>query len=488
MFIQDDITVIFAGAGCGKTTYLKEQVKKELSDALPEEIAFISFTRKGANEGKDRIMKETKIPLQRFPYFKTLNALTFSALGYETKNIFNKKWAAQFNKLLGFNLTLNKEDECNTQDDKYLSVYDMERHGFIPYSDAVEMTGSDGYKRFVSAYTEFKGTFNLFDYNDCLANFVERGEPLPVKIAFIDEAQDLTYLHWNVCYLAFSKAERIYVAGDDYQSIYTYAGARPHVFLDMAKKAKVVKLEKSYRLPEEVYSIAHGITEMIEQKMEKDYLPVKVGITGSVEFVDNRNYLLDKIQNDDGRTWLCLFRNNYFTADFCRALREKCIPFHNDRGFCISEKGIAKIRKYENMRKEGFRSPEVIEEFKKEYNIRDFNDDISESDLFQGDDKYFVQGYMDLYGAERLSELAKKTPRVFVSTIHKVKGAEADNVIVFLDCTRKVARNKFVDFDSELRLLYVAFTRAKRSLYIARSRSAYGLDDIVDTIYNYNRG
>jgi superfamily I DNA/RNA helicase len=74
-----------------------------------------------------------------------------------------------------------------------------------------------------------------------------------------------------------------------------------------------------------------------------------------------------------------------------------------------------------------------------------------------------------------------------VSTIHKIKGGEADNVVVFLDCTRKVFRNKFLDLDSELRLLYVAFTRARKNLYIIRSRSTYGLDDIVNNIYDYAR-
>lgn len=487
MFNTSDIKVVFAGAGCGKTTYLIGKVKEELASVLSEEIAFVSFTRKGASEGLDRLIRETRISRERLPYFKTLNALTFAALGYSTKNVFNKKWAKRFNDMLGFNLSLNKDDECNTQDDKYLSIYDMDRHGFIPYTDAVETTGSDGYKRFVSAYTEFKKAFNLFDYNDCLVNFVSEGNSIPVSVAFIDEAQDLTYLQWKVCEVAFQEATKIYIAGDDYQSIYTYAGARPHVLIDLAKNHETVKLERSYRLPKPVYTLARGVTDMIQSKMDKDYVSLKSSDIGSVTFLPDERTILDKIANGTEGSWLCLFRNNYFTAPFCKTLRSMCVPFHSDKGFCVSEQAISKIRKFQNFRKLGYRSQESEEQFKKEYGIRSFDDDISETNLFQGEDKYFIQGYTDVFSVDKLADLAKAPPNVFVSTIHKIKGGEADNVVVFLDCTRKVFRNKFLDLDSELRLLYVAFTRARKNLYIVRSRSTYGLDDIVNNIYDYAR-
>jgi superfamily I DNA/RNA helicase len=486
MFSNAIVTPIFAGAGCGKTTYLKELAKKELQRRLPEELAFVSFTRKGASEGRERIIRETLIPEGRFHYFGTLNALTYSALGYKPVNIFNKKQAKIFNDLLGFNLTLNSDIESNTHDDKMLAVFDMERHGYIASAEANEISGTDEYRRFTVSYTEFKKVNGLIDFTDCLVNFVTESKTLPVSVAFIDEVQDFTYLHWRVCAIAFSGCEKVYLAGDDFQSIYTYAGARPHVFLDLAAKHGAVKLEKSYRLPKSVYNLARGVTDMISEKMDKDYKPVKVGDFGNVTFIKSHQEVL-RLQNKNKGDWLCLFRNNCFTSAFCNALKENCIPYHTDSGFCISEKALGNIRKYYNFRKEGFRSKEAAEAFMSRFNIQNFQEDICECDMFSGKDKYYIQGYLDTYTVEELTKMSKATPTLFVSTIHKIKGAEASNVAVFMDCTRKVHKNIFLNTDSELRLLYVAFTRAKNNLYLVHSNTYYGLDSFIHSIYNYSK-
>ena len=52
-----------------------------------------------------------------------------------------------------------------------------------------------------------------------------------------------------------------------------------------------------------------------------------------------------------------------------------------------------------------------------------------------------------------------------LSTIHRVKGGEADNVVLCTDLSRKCAvRWQELD-DSEIRVLYVAQTRARKNLY-----------------------
>jgi superfamily I DNA/RNA helicase len=61
-----------------------------------------------------------------------------------------------------------------------------------------------------------------------------------------------------------------------------------------------------------------------------------------------------------------------------------------------------------------------------------------------------------------------------VASMHKVKGAEADNVYCLLDATKKTTLRFQEDPDAELRVLYVAVTRAKKRLYIVTSNSKYG--------------
>jgi len=64
-----------------------------------------------------------------------------------------------------------------------------------------------------------------------------------------------------------------------------------------------------------------------------------------------------------------------------------------------------------------------------------------------------------------------------VNTIHGVKGGETDNVVLLLNFTKAVRNNLEVNPDSELRCLYVACTRAKKTLHLIHSDNRNGYDD-----------
>ena len=65
-------------------------------------------------------------------------------------------------------------------------------------------------------------------------------------------------------------------------------------------------------------------------------------------------------------------------------------------------------------------------------------------------------------------------PRVKISTIHKAKGGEADNVLLLLDSSRVCVLSE--DQDSEIRTFYVGMTRAKKALHIVEPRNKYGFE------------
>ena len=56
------------------------------------------------------------------------------------------------------------------------------------------------------------------------------------------------------------------------------------------------------------------------------------------------------------------------------------------------------------------------------------------------------------------------TPRIRISTIHRSKGGEADNVALLLE-TPKIIQEKG-DQDSEHRVFYVGATRARKQLHV----------------------
>jgi superfamily I DNA/RNA helicase len=69
-------------------------------------------------------------------------------------------------------------------------------------------------------------------------------------------------------------------------------------------------------------------------------------------------------------------------------------------------------------------------------------------------------------------EYFQEPPRVYVGTIHSVKGGESDNVYIDARLSPKIektllhGRNRVNDFNTELRVAYVAATRAKNKLGI----------------------
>jgi len=68
--------------------------------------------------------------------------------------------------------------------------------------------------------------------------------------------------------------------------------------------------------------------------------------------------------------------------------------------------------------------------------------------------------------ARKRGETLVYKPRIRISTIHGVKGGEADNVCLMTDIAPRTFDEMNKDLDSELRVFYVGVTRAKQSLHL----------------------
>jgi superfamily I DNA/RNA helicase len=487
-FATDDVAVCLAAAGAGKTSAIMDEMTGLLKTYRPDEIAFVTFTRKGVANGIERALQANpQLAADDLAHFKTLHALCFRELGLGRADIVTRKHIAEFNKKYGFKLTLQKEFETPSGDDRLLARYDAIRSGSREMSLEYGNYDAVRYNMLVKTYEGFKNREGLVDFNDCLTKFRDRNRPVNVKVAFIDEAQDLTRLQWDVCRVAFSTAEKIWIAGDDYQSLFTYAGAAPGVLISLSKKYRAVKLEKSYRLPKAVYRFAKGITGLIGDKVDKDFVPAK-DTEGFVEEAGDRDLLVRRIQKDATDNglkpcrWYLLFRNNCFIGEIAGLLEQYTIPYHTARGFCIPEKDLVKIKRFHNYRKQGFGSKEAFEKFCKDHAIKDINEDFTESGLIPSEKRYVYASYVRKFGIEELVKMADKEPFLLLSTTHRVKGGEADFVAVFLDCARRVFNNVSQNSDEELRVLYVACTRAKTGLFLVSGRGQYGLDKVIDVV------
>jgi superfamily I DNA/RNA helicase len=66
-----------------------------------------------------------------------------------------------------------------------------------------------------------------------------------------------------------SKAERVYVAGDDDQAIYRWAGARPEFLMNMEGTRTI--LNRSYRLAESIHAKANKLIKRVSDRVDKEW-------------------------------------------------------------------------------------------------------------------------------------------------------------------------------------------------------------------------
>ena len=770
MFEGKNVKVLLASAGSGKTRRLIEEVATELETRRAEEIAFVTFTRKGAEEGLRRVCSKLMYEPDDLPYFRTLHSLTFHALNYKGNQMFGKLDQRKFNKEFGYDVNRHEVSTgkvAPTRDSKYLDFYDMERSGAMTSKQLAESDIEYGYyKQIVKHYEEYKAREQKIDFFDCLIKYVQIGEPLPVKVAMIDECQDITALQWKVIEKAFFKAEKIIIAGDDKQcqptgskvltkngyknieeltekdslitfaqsdysyygkrqreyhpeiahrfykgllynvtvngvtnrftpnhrmivrylnrdtslqcvylmkkgamyrigqcqvfssngsthfitrmniegaeegwilricktkkealiyeqyysfaygipqlswskwytkemqkevysllgsleekaenllcsihrdinypmfnhekaqaksggtcislceacnlipeimsvplyqgksktdkktlwnrfsvsyedysglvyslnvpkyhtyitdggltvhnSIYSYSGARPDFLIQLSKQYPVEYLSKSYRIPYSVFRLASAITDFIGAKTDLKAEHREENGEGSITQLNAVDRLVnfideDCIRNNPNKTsWYILCRNNCFLDSPKRVLEESLIPYWTSDGFFMGGEIMRRLKTYENFKLEGYKDEKKKEEFQRKFGIEDFNAPFTETNLFTEGRKWVYASYIEKYGLKKLEEMCKWNPPILISTIHHVKGGEADNVAVMLDTTRRTQGNVFCDIDEELRILYVAVTRTKKNLFLIDSKDGQGYDKILEVIRQEN--
>jgi superfamily I DNA/RNA helicase len=402
----------------------------------------------------------------------------------------------KFNKEYGYNVNRCEVDSGKvlpTIDSKYLDFYDLERSGALTSKQLAEADIEVGYYRqLVRKYEEYKAQQHLVDFFDCLIKYVQEGDSLPVKVAMIDECQDITALQWKVIEKAFSRAEKIIVAGDENQSIYSYSGARPDFLIDLAKRFPVEHLSVSYRIPQSVYRLAKAITQFIGDKTDKPFEPRLENPEGSITQLTSLDRLKNFIDteglrdNKNETQWYILARNNCFLSEPMRLLEENLIPYWTADGFFMGGQIMKRLKDYEGFRLEGYGKPEKKIEFQRRFGIEDFRQPFTETNLFTEGRRWVYASYIEKYGLATLEEMCKWNPQILVSTIHHVKGGEADNVAIMLDATRRTKGNVFNDIDEELRVLYVGVTRTKQNLFLIDSKNGHGYDQIIQTIKEEN--
>ena len=499
-------TTIFGPPGTGKTTTLINIVKKEIQRGTPlDKIAFVSFSRKAADEAKQRAVQELNVNPDNLTWFRTLHSLAFQYQGMSIKDVMKASDYRELGRLVGLDFSTNSyltmaDGGLFAQGkggDAYLGMIQIAR--VRGWSLEEEFNYTADYRmhfqqaRIVdNALRAYKKEADKKDFVDMIEEFVEDGEGPSFDVLIVDEAQDLAPLQWRmVREILAPNSKRVYYAGDDDQCIYTWMGVNVKDFLRASEEKQI--LTQSYRVPQQVHDIAASVVNRIDIRQDKQWKPASH--TGTVVWHrDVRDVDLDEGQ------WLVLARTNYIANNIARELREDGYVFYREgSGWSISpnilqsietwlllckgsEISTEKLWQFCDQLRKGFLTRSAKSRLKKMEEDETFtlarlvNEfELQASEQTNWYDIINVSETEEIYisSARRRNEkILTGTPRIKISTIHKAKGGEADNVLLILESSKAASKSK--DQDAEKRTFYVGITRAKKELHLVEAKSEWG--------------
>ena len=487
MTLPDHAQVILGPPGTGKTSTLLGLIEDELEQGTdPTRIGFFTFTKKAVNEGKQRAMERFELTQKDLPFFRTLHSLAFRQLGLSKESVMDFKDIRELNEILNIRLTGGATTDSGhlfgmTHDDRLAFIENLSRMRQISLEDQWhEVDDAVGWfelERYARGLALFKEDKLLVDYTDMLKLFLEKGDVPKFDAVFVDEAQDLSPLQWAVVRKVIKNADRVYVAGDDDQAIYKWAGADVDYLIKNAGNATI--LEQSYRIPSAVHELATRCIGQVRSRIHKSWLPRKE--TGLVRWEPSIE-LIDMEKGD----WLVLARTNYLLEQIDEHCRNEGWFFEVKGRPSISESKVRAVLNWERLLT-GTELPVAecvnLLKFIKVQNPNSLDVlDIDVSLTLEGlryrfpdlPEGHWYDAFTGLSPKDisyiramlRRGERITKEPRIRLSTIHAAKGGEATNVVLLTDITARVYKNYQENPDDENRVFYVGLTRAKENLYL----------------------
>ena len=494
------IRKVLGPPGTGKTRRLLGEVNNYLSKGVPlNKIGYFAFTRKAANEARERFLQLNKeLNKADTKFFQTLHSLAFHTLGMSEDNVMQPVHYEQIGKELSIrvNYSNDSEESCYMNcDNEYFKLISKARVKCVSIEDEFNTNewsrdiNLDTLHHINMNFINYKKAYNLDDYTDMIEKFVLNSDKCPLfEVIFVDEAQDLSPIQWKMFDVLKSKSKDIFLAGDDDQAIFAWAGADVNRFIDEPAEEEV--LQQSERIPLAVQELSNTILNRIQGKRKEKVYYAKKDKDGKV--VQGKVDTIFDIDSLDLTTdkWLILTRTTYRSDEISNLLKEKKLYFKNRYGKSFDHILYKSVLKWTDLT------------LGKEISIADckdiyeYLDDTFDENKFENksfvkiEDLGFTPGVTwfdaftnldqekELYirtmltNGEKLSE----EPRIEVSTIHAAKGGECKNVILVLDNARKIRQSTEISVekqDEEHRVWYVGATRSMENLYILKSKKEW---------------
>jgi len=287
---------------------------------------------------------------------------------------------------------------------------------------------------------------------------------------FVDECQDLNRAERELLLKCFKMGTRMVSVGDTSQCLYSFAGSDPESFntLKALPNTKSLPLSISYRCGKNIVNFAKKLVQSIE------------AADNAIEGQILKNVSLDTVKDGD----MILCRNNaplvQIYNEFLK-LGKKCHIRGKDIGNNL--KAIVKSTRQEILNVDCKEDGVFVRLYDDLFTSRNKIMEKFGIDTETAMDSPQIQNKLDMINALEIlaegintsDEIIAKIDEIFpkrdkksgisLSTIHKAKGLEAENVYIACESLMpSKSAKKDWEIRQEYNLMYVAYTRAKNTL------------------------
>ncbi len=351
--------LVLAGAGSGKTRVITHKIAWLVGEAgLPGKGVYaVTFTNKAAREMKERAAKALPAEQARGISVSTFHTLGLQILRSDGQALGYRRGFTIMDatdSLTAIKELVRSEGGGNLNDEDDLRrIISGWKNDFVTAEQApgaaqneIEARASRVYAR----YEQLLHAYNAVDFDDLIiapvrlltdhAEVRERWQNR-VRHLLVDECQDTNGAQFELIRLLVGVDGGLTAVGDDDQSVYAWRGARPENLARLEREfpqLKVVKLEQNYRSSGRILRAANHLIghnpHLFEKRLWSELGagdPIRIIACPSGEDEADRigaEILSMRLrQGLDWRDFAILYRGNFQSKAFEKALRERNIPY-----------------------------------------------------------------------------------------------------------------------------------------------------------------